>query len=46
MGGGKIFLTIGMPGLSLEDGVGAAMFVKLGSDSSDVLVFGEYRSLD
>lgn len=38
MGGGKIFLTIGTPGLSLEDGVGAAVFVKLESDASDALV--------
>lgn len=38
MGSGKIFLTIGMPGLSLEDGVGAAVFVKVESDASDVLV--------
>lgn len=37
MGGSKIFLTIGMPGLSLEDGVGAAVFVKLESDASDAL---------
>lgn len=37
-GGGKMFLTIGMPVLSLEDGVGAAVFVKLESNASDALV--------
>lgn len=34
----KYFSQIGMPGLSLEDGVGAAVFVKLESDASDALV--------
>lgn len=38
IGGGKIFLTVGMPCLSLEDGAGAAVFVKLESDASDTLV--------
>lgn len=38
MGGSKMFLTIGMPVLSLEDGVGAAVFVKLESNASDALV--------
>lgn len=38
IGGVKIFLTIGIPGPVIKDGVGATVFVRLVSGASDGLV--------